>query len=147
MTPSWLETLPGWALALLQDSRVGRLGLIDDHDRPRVLPISYAVSDGLLFNAVDHKPKRTRELARIRFLRRNPAAALNVDLYHDEWSKLAWVQLLGEVDVLDVLPVDALDALVEKYAPYRRRPPTGPFLRFRVERALTWRAADGPGSS
>ena len=47
-----------------------------------------------------------------------------VDVYDDDWSRLAWVQLLGKVDVL---PVDsapeAMEALAGKYAPYAARTP------------------------
>jgi hypothetical protein len=35
-----------------------------------------------------------------------------------------------------------LEALRDKYEPYRSEPPPGPLLRLAVERALCWRAAD-----
>jgi hypothetical protein len=80
----------------------------------------------------------------VRFLRARPAAALTADRYEDDWDALAWVQVLGTVDVLDDPAADrvGLDALVAKYAPYRDRPPAGPLLRLRPERALWWRASD-----
>lgn len=143
MAASPLESLPRWALALVHDSRVARLGLIDDSDRPRVLPVTYAVCGDAIVSAVDHKPKQRggRELARVRFLRRNPSAVLTVDHYDDDWSNLAWVQLLGDIDLLDAGPAAVLDTLAAKYAPYRERPPAGPFLWLRVGRSICWRAA------
>ena len=138
-----LERLPDWALAMLRDARVGHLGLIDDRDHPRVLPVTFALVSGCLYTAVDHKPKRVRprDVARVRYLRRRPEAALTVDRYDDDWRRLAWVQALGRVEVLEAdAPVAALDALAEKYPPYRKDPPGGPVLRLSPERALSWRA-------
>lgn len=139
-----LERLPAWALELLEGGRVARLGLLDDRDHPRVMPVTYSLAGGAVYSAVDDKPKRApgRELARLRFLRRRPEAALTVDRYEDDWSRLAWVQLLGTVAVVE--PDDhaeALDALTAKYEPYRAATPRGPLLRLAVDRALCWRAA------
>ena len=41
-----VEGLPRWALELLDAARVGHLGLIDDHGRPRVLPVTFALVAG-----------------------------------------------------------------------------------------------------
>jgi PPOX class probable F420-dependent enzyme len=137
-----LEELPGWAGGLLADARVARLALLDERDLPRVLPVTFAVWEGAVWSAVDRKPKRTAEPARIGRLRRRPEAALLVDRYHDDWSRLAWVELRGMVAVL---PADeapgALAALAGKYPQYRADPPPGPLLRLDVERTTAWRAA------
>jgi PPOX class probable F420-dependent enzyme len=137
-----LAQLPGWAEELLTSSRVGRLAFLDDDELPRVLPVTYALADGAVWSAIDYKPKRTREPARVGYLRRRPQAALCVDRYEDDWERLAWVQLLGRVELLDADQGAAgLDALAAKYRPYRERRPDGPLLRLEVERALHWRAA------
>jgi PPOX class probable F420-dependent enzyme len=130
---------------MLEQERVARLGLLDEDDRPRVLPVTFAVADGAVWSAVDDKPKLLKgdELARVRFLRRRSEAALSVDHYEDDWSRLAWVQILGRIDVLDPEEGPAgLEALVAKYPPYRERAPAGPLLRLAVERAIHWRAAE-----
>lgn len=138
-----LATLPVWASKLLAVGRVGRLGFADDDGHPRVLPITYAVLGDAAWSAIDQKPKRSAELARVRWLRLRPEAALVVDLYDDDWSQLAWVQLLGRVEVLDLADgAVGLEALRAKYPQYSEEPPPGPVLRLDVERALHWRAAD-----
>jgi PPOX class probable F420-dependent enzyme len=137
-----LSKLDPWALELVRTARVGRLGLLDSDGRPRVLPVTFAESAGALYSAIDRKPKRTGEPARVRWLRERPHAALTVDEYDDDWSRLAWVQVLGEVHVEDVGErPDALDALAAKYPQYRAEPPPGPLLRLEPERAICWRAA------
>ena len=144
-----LDELPSWAAALVGEARVARLGLLDDSGAPRVLPVTFAVSGGCVWSAVDDKPKRPGEPARVRWLRERPRAALTVDRYADDWAELAWVQLLGSVSVLEVAaaPSEALAALLARYAPYRERAPRGPLLRLSVERALWWRARDGASGS
>ena len=42
------------------------------------------------------------EPARLRFLRRDPRAALTIDRYSDDWEELAWVQVLGRVAIIEV---------------------------------------------
>ena len=80
------------------------------------------------------------DLARVRWLRRDPRAALTVDRYDEDWTRLAWVQLLGEVTVEEGVDAAAASALQARYPPYRDRAPAGPLLRLRVKRTLWWTA-------
>jgi PPOX class probable F420-dependent enzyme len=138
-----LSTLPGWARGLIENARVARLAFADDADQPRVLPITFALADDAVWSAIDSKPKRSAEPARVRWLRRRPRAALVIDRYDDDWERLAWVQLLGTVEILALDSGPAgLEALTAKYPQYRAEPPPGPLLRLEVERTLHWRAAD-----
>jgi PPOX class probable F420-dependent enzyme len=130
---------------LLETARVARLGLLDEEEAPRVLPVTFAVAEGRIWSAIDQKPKRAAEPARLRFLRRDARAALTVDRYSDDWDQLAWVQALGRVEILDVTAGGAgLGALREKYEQYREEAPPGPLLALQPVRYLWWRAADGP---
>ena len=134
-----------WANELLGSARVGRLGFLDDSGAPRVLPVTHALAEGRIWSAIDRKPKRAGEPARVRFLRRDGRAALTVDRYSDDWSELAWVQVLGTVAVVDLADGAAgLEALSAKYEQYRDQPPQGPLLALEPERYLWWRASD-PG--
>jgi PPOX class probable F420-dependent enzyme len=136
--------LPHWALTLVEVSRVAHLGLLDDAGSPRVLPVTYALSDGLLVSAVDHKPKRVagEHLARVRWLRARPHGTLTIDHYDDDWSTLAWVQAIGPVAVIDAGAASAaIAALTNRYEPYQTHPPAGPVLAMTPERLLWWRAS------
>jgi PPOX class probable F420-dependent enzyme len=137
--------LPPWARELLETEPVGRLGLLDGVLRPRVLPVTFALVDGAIWSAVDDKPKRVpaEELARVRWLRARPASAFTVDRYDEDWTKLAWVQLIGDTAVLDVAGHErVLEALAERYPRYRQRSPRGPLLCLAPDRILWWRAGD-----
>src|SRR3954469_21499169 len=136
-----LDDLPAWAAELLEQGRVAHLGLLDEAGAPRVQPVTYARVGPALWSAIDDKPKRRPgELpARVRRLRADPRVALTVDRYADDWSRLAWVQVLGEVEVVET-DAEALGALAARYAPYRERPQRGPLLRLDPVRVLWWRA-------
>lgn len=108
-----------------------------------MLPVTFAVAEGRIWTAIDQKPKRAKEPARLRFLRRDPRVALTVDRYSDDWDELAWVQVLGTVRILDVNEGPAgLEALRAKYEQYREEAPPGPLLALDPQRYLWWRAAD-----
>jgi PPOX class probable F420-dependent enzyme len=139
-----LENLPGWAMELLTQSRVAHLGLRDGAGAPRVLPVTFALHAESVWTVVDNKPKRVAEPARVRWLHDRPEAAFTVDRYDDDWTRLAWVQVLGAVEVLgvDAAP-GALAALAAKYPQYRTDAPPGPLLRLAPARVLCWSASAG----
>ena len=135
--------VPSWANVLLAQERVGRLGVLDLEDGPRVQPVTFALAEGRIWSAIAQKPKRTAEPARLRFLRRDPRAALTVDRFSDDWEELAWVQVLGRVSILETDDAaSGLRALCEKYEQYKETPPPGPVLALEPQRYLWWRAAD-----
>jgi len=141
-----LGELPAWARELVVTAPVARLGLLDERDRPRVLPVTFAVFEDALWSAIDRKPKRSAEPARVRRLRRRPQAALLVDVYRDDWTRLAWVELRGAVAVLEASDAgEALEALAAKYVQYRAEPPPGPLLRLAAETVTCWRASEAVG--
>jgi PPOX class probable F420-dependent enzyme len=143
VTPFELDDLPSWASDLLEQARVARLALLDDRDRPRALPITFALHAKCVYSAIDRKPKSVaaREVARLRYLKRRPEVAVIVDTYDEDWSALAWVQLLGRAEVVEVDGEEAaLAALAEKYPQYRKTPPDGPLIEITPERGICWRA-------
>jgi len=146
MGVSGFDDLPAWAANLIGTARVARLGLLDEGGHPRVLPITFAFAHGRIWSAVDEKPKAEpgKDLARVRFLRRDPRAAITVDRYSDDWRRLAWVQLLGTARVVEAHDApDGLERLVAKYRQYAESPPPGPLIALEPERCLFWRASAG----
>ena len=102
-------------------------------------PITFARVGDTLVSAIDDKPKRGTP-ARIERLRRDPRAALTVDRYDADWTKLAWVQVLGTA-AIEPIDEQALRALQHRYPAYRDQPPPGPLIRLSPTRVLTWRAS------
>ena len=84
-----------------------------------------------------------RHPARVRRIRERPAVALTVDRYDDDWTRLAWVQVLGEAAIRDMTDA-ALAALTARYPVYRDMPPRGPLIEIAPTRLLWWRATTDP---
>jgi len=140
MRATRLSDLPGWALELVDTTPVAHLGLLDESGHPRVQPITFVRVGEALWSAIDDKPKR-RPPARIARLRRDPRATITIDRYDDDWSRLAWVQAVGTVRVLDVR-ADILQALTARYPVYENLSPKGPLLCLEPKLVLWWRAID-----
>jgi PPOX class probable F420-dependent enzyme len=139
------EPPPAWALAMLREARVGRLATADATGRPLVVPVCFTFDGAALYSAVDDKPKRTRALRRLRNVAENPQACLLVDLWDEDWTRLAWVRVDGRADVLagGLDFVRAIGELRVKYPQYRTMEleRDGAVLRVRADRVRAWRAA------
>ncbi|WP_181781866.1 TIGR03668 family PPOX class F420-dependent oxidoreductase [Pseudonocardia pini] len=110
---------------------VGRLATLRPDGTPRLVPITFALVDGLFCSVVDEvKPKRSTRLARLADVARDPRVALLVDHYAADWAQLWWVRVDGTAAVHEAgeLWERALEALCAKYPPYAAARPTGPVL-------------------
>jgi PPOX class probable F420-dependent enzyme len=112
--------------------------------RPHVVPLVFAVEGDRVYSAVDHKPKLSFHLRRLANLRENPAAALLVDHYDEDWTTLWWARADGDGRVLDPTEAEAthgVDLLADRYEQYRTHRPSGPVLVLEVHRWSGWAAA------
>lgn len=131
------------ARALVEAARVARLGTLTATGRLDLVPITFAVVDGRLVTAVDHKPKTTTHLRRLDNVRARPEVSVLVDEYDDrDWSALWWVRLRGVAEVVEGGPrhATAIDALVARYPQYRERRPVGPAIVVELVRWQWWSA-------
>lgn len=126
------------------EAPVARLATADAAGRPHLVPVVFAIAGETIYSAVDAKPKRTTRLKRLANVAENPAVAVLVDHYEDDWSRLWWVRADGRGRVVaaeDEEGVLAVDRLVARYAPYREVAPPGPVLAVDVEHWSHWAAA------
>jgi PPOX class probable F420-dependent enzyme len=110
--------------AYVEAARVGRLATADDRGRPSVVPICFALLDGALVTPLDEKPKTAAPtgLRRVRDIERNPAVAVVIDDYSEDWATLRWLQVRGRAALLypgDDRHPAAVAALRGKYDQYR----------------------------
>ncbi|MGI5268298.1 TIGR03668 family PPOX class F420-dependent oxidoreductase [Nonomuraea sp. CA-218870] len=131
------------ARRMFAGARVARLATVGAGGRPRLVPVTFAVEGDRIVTAVDHKPKRTGDLRRLRDIGDNPEVALLADHYENDWTRLWWVRADGSAVVVADGPdrAAALDALARKYEQYRERRPAGPVIIVRVTRWSGWRYA------
>jgi PPOX class probable F420-dependent enzyme len=81
----------------LAHQRVAYLATADSRAVPHVVPVCFAIVEHTLYITIDEKPKRLSSLGlkRLRNIAENPAVAVVVDRYDEDWARLGWVMLRG----------------------------------------------------
>lgn len=147
----WVRLDPATCRSRFAAARHAYLATADAGGTPHVVPVTFTLrqpgpaSDEIVV-VVDHKPKSTRDLRRLRNLAENPRVTFLVDRYDDDWAHLWWVRADGvaTVEHEGEPRAAALDALAARYPQYRERRPDGPLIRARVTRWSGWaHGADG----
>jgi PPOX class probable F420-dependent enzyme len=151
-------------------ARVARLASADAAGRPHLVPIVFVVvtagwkagdaaaarpavtvgevvgeagqDTDTIYSAVDAKPKRTAALRRLANVRANPAAALLVDHYEEDWGRLWWVRAEGRGRVLAADAAEARRAIALLRERYPQQRAAGEVLAVDVARWSGWSAAE-----
>ena len=133
---------PAEARALFAAAPVARLATVRPDGSPHIVPVCFAFSGETIYTAVDHKPKATAALARLRHIAAEPRVALLADRYEDDWSRLWWVRVDGDATVVEAAHErhNAQAALGAAYGQYAESPPEGPVIAVRPRRFIGWRA-------
>ena len=134
---------PSEALERLSNARVGYLATAGLDGRPHMVPFVFAVEERRIFSAVDNKPKRSRDLRRLRNIAANPAVCVLTDQYEEDWKRLWWVRADGRGRIVSQGKEydEAIAALTAKYHHYLEGPPDGPAIVVDIERVTGWAAA------
>ncbi|MFW6721801.1 TIGR03668 family PPOX class F420-dependent oxidoreductase [Streptomyces sp. MAR4 CNY-716] len=121
-------------------SPVARLATADRAGVPHVVPLTFAVDGDVIVFAVDHKPKRTTGLRRLRDISENPAVSVIVDHYADDWSSLWWARADGWAELRECGAGrhTAVELLRQKYGQYRETPPAGLAVAIHVTAWTGW---------
>jgi PPOX class probable F420-dependent enzyme len=143
-----METWSAEARRYLEARRVGHLATAGADAAPHVVPVCYALDDQAIYFVADLKPKRrpARALQRLQNLRENPYAALVVDEYDDDWTRLSYVLVRGPAAILPTAPAHAraLRLLRARYPQYVEMalddPASHPVVRIEPARVTVWRA-------
>ncbi len=127
--------VPTWAL----QSPVARLATVDG-SRPHLVPVVFCALRGAIYIPIDGKPKSTTRLKRVRNIERNPAVALLIDEYADDWSKLRWTRIDGRADTV---PSESSirAALQAKYPQYQHTELGNEAIRIAIGRVRSWSAS------
>ena len=141
-----MSTLPAEVAHFIASARVGRLATADGSGQPLVVPICYAWDGEALVSAIDAKPKRAGELARVRNIRENSKVSVVIDHYEEDWRRLRWVIIQGIAEVLTAGRdfAKAVDLLVAKYPQYvgmGLSRDAGMMIKVRPGKVLQWRYA------
>lgn len=118
-------------------SPVARLATADKAGVPHVVPITFVVDGDVIVFAIDHKPKRTTKLRRLRNISENPAVSVIVDHYADDWSSLWWARADGWAELRESGDSRqmAVELLRQKYRQYEAASPPEAVVAIHV---TTW---------
>jgi len=110
---------------LLERWPVARLATLDRTGHPVQVPIVFVAHAGVLWSPIDGKPKRTAALARLRNVERDSRVSVILDHYDADWTRLWWLQLVGNAEVIgsrqpasDPVLAPVVEALQSKYDQY-----------------------------
>jgi PPOX class probable F420-dependent enzyme len=135
-----MELDPAEARRRFAAARVARLATASGGGVPHLVPVTFVLDGDTVYFAVDHKPKSTWQLRRLRNIRENDRVALLADHYSDDWSALWWVRADGTAELVedDARRARSVAGLQARYAQYHGRPPQGPVVAVTVNRWSGW---------
>jgi len=125
------------------DRRIAHLATADAHAVPHVVPVCFAISQATLYITIDAKPKRhpAAALKRLSNIAENPAVAVVIDRYDEDWALLGWVMLHGHADVLtEGVEHHEAQALLRSRYPQLEAMEISryPVIAVRIERTTSW---------
>jgi PPOX class probable F420-dependent enzyme len=87
---------------IIYRARVARLATADSKAIPHIIPVVFAFDGEKYYIPVDEKPKITKpdKLRRIKNIEVNPAVALLIDEYNEDWNKLLFIIIQGKASML-----------------------------------------------
>src|SRR5437868_14592476 len=126
--------------------RTARLATVDEHARPHIVPICFALRGDTVYIAIDEKPKTAdyQRLRRLRNIAVNPQVQLLFDEYDDvDWTKLRYVQLRGVARIIHSGEEHdaAIVLLRHRYERYGMMAlEARPLIAVEVQQVVAWRA-------
>ena len=118
--------IPSAAEEFIKRARVARLATIDSEFKPHVVPVVFVFDGKHFFIPIDQKRKTAKpeKLKRIKNVHDNPNAALLIDEYSEDWTRLAFVMIQGKASIAsktegNLQVQEAYKKLMTKYLQYQ----------------------------
>ena len=126
----------------LKNRRVAHLATADRDAAPHVVPVCFEMCNDTLYVTIDAKPKRSLSTPlKPEEYRSNPAGAVVVDRYEEDWGQLGWVMLRGHAEILiDGREHDQAQELLRSRYPQLKRMQIAelPVIAVRIVSATSW---------
>jgi PPOX class probable F420-dependent enzyme len=129
-----VDKLPEPIRLILSTARRGVMTTIAIDGSPHSVPVVFASVGDEIVSPIDHKPKTGRTLERVKNLGRDARVTLLVDLWDEDWTKLAWLMIRGRARVDETPPIDLMRAINRRYPQYAPDEPHDALIR--IEPAL-----------
>lgn len=121
-------------------SPVACLATVSSEGAPHIVPVVFALYNGVIYTAIDSKKKSTHSLRRLANIASNPRVSMLVDHYDSDWSTLWWVRADGaaEIHQRGEAMATGYAELRRKYPQYARVSLDGPVVTVAVRRWVHW---------
>ncbi len=138
-----MRLTPAEARSRFEGERIARLATTGSDGVPHLVPVTFVVEGDSVAFAIDHKPKSTTALRRLKNIAENPAVSFLTDHYDEDWAGLWWARADGVARVLTDPDEQARPArlLREKYPQYETQPPPHAVVSTLVRSWSGWRAS------
>ena len=135
-----VQLQPVEAVRRLIAADVARLATASADAVPHIVAVTFAEAGGRFYIAIDHKPKASTRLTRLRNIEANPSVSLLADYYSPDWEALWWARMDGRARILEPgsAPDEAVGALRAKYPQYRETALDGPVIEIEPTRTTGW---------
>ncbi|MEU3771280.1 TIGR03668 family PPOX class F420-dependent oxidoreductase [Amycolatopsis keratiniphila] len=119
-----MRMTPAEARSRFEGERIARLATAGSDGVPHLVPVTFVVEGDSVAFAIDHKPKSTTALRRLKNIAENPVVSFLTDRYDEDWAGLWWARADGVARVLTDPDEQALPVrlLREKYPQYEAQP-------------------------
>lgn len=130
-----LADMPAHVRAIFEGGRRGVLATVDRDGYPHAVPVCFAIRGDEVISPIDHKPKSTRMLARVRNIAANAGVTLLVDRWDEDWTTLGWVMVRGDARLQED---GGRELLTTRYPQFRNAPEPAALIVIAVRRILWW---------
>ncbi len=113
-------------ITLIKGAKVARLATVDQKSHPYVVPVVFVFHENSFFIPLDEKAKtvNSRNLKRVKNIKKNSNVTLLIDKYQNDWKKLFFLMIHGKATVIGGKNNKLMDKihklLILKYPQYKK---------------------------
>jgi PPOX class probable F420-dependent enzyme len=128
-------------------TRVARLGTVDIHNQPYVVPVVFVFDGAYFFIPIDSKRKTVspKDLRRVKNIEKNAKVALLVDEYHESWKELWFIMIMGLAGIVKKDRITLLKKvhrmLITKYPQYQSLGMGESCIKIKPIKVVSWKNA------
>jgi len=138
-----MRLTPAEARSRFEGERIARLATTGADGVAHLVPVTFVLAGDSVAFAIDHKPKSTTALRRLKNIAENPVVSFLTDRCDGDWAGLWWARADGVARVLTDPDEQAhsVRLLREKYPQYEAQPPPHAVVSTLVRAWSGWRAS------
>jgi PPOX class probable F420-dependent enzyme len=111
---------------------------LNEDGSPHAVPVVFGVMGEEIVSPIDHKPKSGQTLIRVKNLARDDRLTLLLDLWDEDWTRLAWCMVRGRATVDAAASIELMEVINTRYPQYAHGEVHDALIRIRPTRFSWW---------